>query len=293
MVVAALAIGCGPRSVPQRLPELAGPGAPVESPASVAFRGRTALLRATLARSKIALDATAGAIDTCETPTPSAECIRCDVATDLDGVDPDLIDRVAIAIALYPPKVLDASAIEHVALCRRLRYGDPSSNADSPQGVADPQHRRLMISVEAFVGKDPDAYSIEQIVHHELFHLFDAKPLGDDAEWIELKPPGVEYLDPAPRSSTRPAGFVNQYATTNEREDRASVYEYLMSHADRLCEYAKTDSIVAAKTTLVWRRMAAVGGDAFLRRQAPCIDWVEIGPRPPTPAFRMRAAARR
>ena len=72
-------------------------------------------------------------------------------------------------------------------------------------------------------------------------------------------------------------------------EDRASVFEYLMSHADRLCEYAKADPIIAEKTKLVWRRMAAVGGDAFLRRQAPCIDWVEIGPRPAKPALRMRA----
>ncbi len=273
---------------PRRLPELVGPSAPVESQASVAFRGRTAVLRATLARSKIDLDATAGAIHTCETPTTSGECIRCDVATGMDGVDPDLIDRVAIAIAIYPPKLLDASAIEHVALCRRLRYEGQTGDADNPQGIADPQHRRLMISVEEFVGKDPGTYLIEQIVHHELFHLFDSNRLGEDADWAELKPPGFQYRDPAHLDGTRPIGFVNRYSTTNEREDRASVYEYLMSHSDRLCEYATTDPIVAAKTTLVWRRVAAVGGDAFLRRQAPCIDWVEIGPRPPKPSFRMR-----
>jgi len=289
-IVAVGLIGCGPvASQPRQLPELVGPRAPVESPMVAAFRTRTAMLRATLARSKIALDATEGAIDTCESPIANGECIRCDVATGMDGVDPDLIDRVAIAVALYPATVLDASAIEHVALCRRLRYdGDGVSDRENPQGIADPEHRRLMISVEQFVGRDPGSYVIEQIVHHELFHLFDSKAIGDDADWAELKPPGFQYRDPARRGVDRPAGFVNSYSTTNEREDRASVFEYLMSHSDRLCELAKTDAIVAAKTTLVWRRMSTVGGDAFLRRQAPCIDWVEIGPRPPKPAFRMR-----
>jgi hypothetical protein len=245
------------------------------------------MLRATLARNAIALDA-GGTIGTCERPDESPSCVRCEVATGMDGIDPDLVDRVAIAIAMYPPKFFAAAKIEHFALCRQLRLERADATADDhPHGLADPNTRRLMVSVEAFVDRDPGTYSIEQIVHHELFHLFD-EARDEDTEWRGLKPPGFEYRDPARLTSDRPPGFVSNYATTNEREDRACVYEYLMSHADRLCEYANTDPILAAKTTLVWRRVAAVTTDAFMRRQAGCVDWVEIGPKPAPRPTRMR-----
>ena len=48
------------------------------------------------------------------------------------------------------------------------------------------------------------------------------------------------------------------------------------------CEIAHSDPIVQAKVALVWLRVAAITGDAFLRKHAPCVDWVarELGPQP-------------
>jgi hypothetical protein len=265
---------CGSMPPRQRLPDLA---APEPAPEEVSFREHTAALRATLARSGIDLDG-AGTIHSNETCTDHA-CLRCEVATGMDGVDADVIDRVAIAVSAYPEAFLSASAFEHVALCKALGHED--DQGEPPAGAADPTHRRLMVNVGYLVTSQNER-EVEQVMHHELFHLFDILDIGADVEWAALVPPGFTYRDPADRSKPRPDGFITPYGTTNEREDRATIFEYLMARPEELCKVAADDPIVAAKTTLIWHRVATVVGDAFLRKAAPCVDWVEIGPRPPT-----------
>ena len=269
IIVGVVVGACGPAVRTPALPELAKP---VED---ATFLERTAMLRATLARNSIELD-TEPVIETCSYPDEKRNCMRCDLATGMDGVDPDLLDRVAIAIAGYPDKVLAAAEVKRLALCRRIRY---INSDDGPGGVAQLEHQRLMVSVESFMTEDSRSWAIEQIVHHEIFHLFDYAQLSNtlmhaDPDWGELKPPGFEYRDPAVRE-TRPNGFVNIYATTDEAEDRASTYEYLMTRSDELCDLAKSDPIVEAKVSVVWRRVAKVSGEAFLEKHAPCVDWTK------------------
>jgi len=268
--LAALA-ACGPIATAPRLPELEEPAKPVEDKV---FLERTAMLRATLDRSSIALD-TEPTINTCDIPGEKPNCMRCDLATGMDDIDPDLLDRVAIAIAGYPESVLAAAEIKSLALCRRIRY---EGKEDGPGGVAQIDKQRLLVSVESFMSEDRDSWAIEQIVHHEIYHLIDHAQLGEamraDPEWATLKPPGFEYRDPATATS-RATGFVNVYATTDEAEDRASTYEYVVARSADLCEVAKTDPIVEAKVEVVWHRIAALGGGAFLKKHAPCVRWVK------------------
>lgn len=54
-------------------------------------------------------------------------------------------------------------------------------------------------------------------------------------------------------------------------EDRASVFEYLMGRPTELCAIADADPIVKKMAAVVWRRFAAVVGDAFLKKHAPCL----------------------
>jgi hypothetical protein len=274
----AVAIGCGaPVQVPA-LPEMAPP---FQDPV---FLERTAMLHATLERNSIKLDPPP-VIDTCDDASEDLRCSRCEVATGMDGIDPDLLDRVAIAISAYPAVLLTAMAIEHIALCKQIRY---LGKETGPGGQADLDTHRLLISVEYFTADAaPRSITVEEIVHHELFHLLDHAQLGDnfmgDPEWATLKPPGFEYRDPAVMTTRQP-GFVNAYATTDEAEDRASVYQFLMARPDTLCEIAQADPIVQAKVAMIWLRVAAITGDAFLRKHAPCVDWVsrELGPQPAT-----------
>ncbi|MBL0217127.1 MAG: hypothetical protein IPQ07_25040 [Myxococcales bacterium] len=274
-----IGIGCG---------AVGPPAAPPREPTNLidaeAFATKIAGLRATLARHRVEID-TAPVIDSCAADayrdSLKNRCVRCEVATraNTGGVDPELIDGVAIAFALYPPALLAATKLEHVALCRTIRIqGEPDERA--PAGVAILDQHRVLISVEQFVEGAPlyQDFTIEQVVHHEVFHLFDHATSGerayDDREWHALNPAGFEYRDPAVRDEQRPAGFVNTYGTTNELEDRATVFEYLLGQPTRLCEIAHLDPAVAAKTTTVWKRIARVTGDKLLRQHAPCVDWI-------------------
>jgi hypothetical protein len=276
IAIAAVAAGChAPAAHPTALPELAPPYRDPD------FGRRIETLRATLARSSIALVPGADTRDTIEACVDEATCTRCDVATGGDGIDPELLDQIALAFAGYPPALVAAANIEHVVVCRRIRH---TADANEPAGTADLSGHRMLISVEPFIGGS-SGWGIGDVVHHELYHLFDFAQLGSsltaDPEWGALKPLGFEYRDPAPERERQP-GFVNSYATTDELEDRASTYQFLMARSTELCAFAATDPIVAAKAALVWRRVAAIAGEQFLRDHAPCVDWIDdatFGPR--------------
>jgi len=296
-VAAAFGIACATPFRPAELPPIE-PGNLMDGET---FAKRIAGLRATLARSSVAIDQQQ-VLRTCGSHHQHDRCLRCEVAgrADTGGVDPEMIDGVAIAFARYPTSVLAAAKLEHVALCRTIRVeGRPD---EGPAGVAVVGEQRLFLSIEHFVGKPHNLYdyfTIEQVVHHELFHLFDHATLGEavnaDREWDALNPPGFAYRDPAPERAERPAGFVNSYSTTSSVEDRASVFEYLMGQPTRLCEIAAADPIVAAKTAVVWNRFEQATGAEFLHRHAPCVGWIDQqagtqarlpkqhGPRPPDP----------
>jgi hypothetical protein len=289
VVVLALALGGG-----------CGVGVPVSTPASPPaqepegliddeiYTTRIAGLRATLARHGVEID-TEPVIETCTADHVHERipdhCVRCEVARrdKTDGVDPSLIDAVAIAFAAYPPSLIAAARLEHVALCRTIRFpGSPDERA--PAGVAISDQHRLMISVEHFVDGAAlsENFSITQVVHHEVFHLFDRATgpgVETDREWDAINPPGFVYQDPAATEPKRPAGFVNSYATTNAREDRATVFEFLLGQPTKLCEIANVDPAVAAKTRLVWKRVAKVVGAKLLRQHAACVESIGKKPR--------------
>lgn len=259
-LLALAAAGCGVPRPPDVTPQ-----ASAVDPAELATR--LAGLRATLARNHVELD-TASEIASCGGDgyhdSGERRCVRCEVASAANtmGVDLGLIDGVAIAFALYPPAMFRTARVEHVALCRAIRFDGAAPDEQSPAGVAIPAEHRVLISVEQFADGAPlyRDFSIEQVVHHEMFHLFDHATSGehvyDDRAWNALNPPGFVYRDPA--GDARPRGFVNRYATTNELEDRASVFELLLGQPDRLCEFAHGDPVIAAKTAAVWRRVAKV-----------------------------------
>ncbi len=275
----AFALGCAPTMPP-------APPAPTNLIDDSVFGAKIAGLRATLARHAVDIDTAPPVIDTCSAERyhegDRAGCVRCEVATAANtaGVDPELIDGVSIAFGAYPPVLIQAAGLEHVALCRTIRIiGE--GDAHPPAGVAVVDQHRLLISIEQFVEGAPAYrdFSVQQVVHHEVFHLFDAATAPDvfrttDRVWHGMNPRGFEYHDPAIRTEARPTGFVNHYATTNEKEDRATVFEYLLGQPAVLCEIAHRDPAVAAKATAVWKRVAKVTGDQLLRLHAPCVDWL-------------------
>ena len=246
-----------------------GPAEPVELIAADDFASRISGLRATLARSQIEID-DVPVIETCRGADTAGKCVRCEVVTRerTSGLDPDLLDAVSIAFAHYPPGTLAKANIQHVALCRSIRFfGFADNPSDGPAGLAMLGDRRILVSVEHFIDHHVDGFTIEQIVHHEVFHMFDTH-LDNDKEWKALNPPGFAYKDPA--DGARPSGFVNAYATTSDAEDRASTFEMLVSSPQKLCDLAAHDPVLAKKTKVVWKRIAPVLGAPVMKRWAAC-----------------------
>jgi hypothetical protein len=231
-------------------------------------------------------------------PGHAARCYRCTLAvfdpTPSEAAHPlePALRTLATTLLAYPHSFLRAARVERIALCRKLApesaesaespeaAGAPSAPAgtDAPAeyhvaGLAESAGRRLMVSLERQDASRPDA-----TLHHEIFHLFDhATAAGRDhrrdPEWERLNPPGFRYGDPAATFAIT-AGFVNDYAKTNAAEDKASVFEYLMSYADELCARAVDDPLLLAKARLVLSRVEAAvppGLGEFARRRAPCL----------------------
>ena len=255
---------------------VAGCGAPGAShvpdealPYDRGFVASSERLRVTLGRDGIVLD-TQPVLHTCDTPGVDRDCTRCDVATVLDQIDPELVDQMAIAFARYPSSIRKAARLERVAFCRAITYERGTDHG--PAGLADPNTHRVYISVEYFRGAG-SGLSIEAAVHHEVFHLLDQATLGTrwtaDSEWHALNPAGFAYRKPGDETK-RPPGFVNTYALTDELEDRASTFEYLMVRPDDLCALAAKDDILARKVRLLWERVSRVDGAARLGVTAPC-----------------------
>jgi hypothetical protein len=257
------------------------PSWPTLEPTSASYNSRVVSLRTTLGRAAIRLEMS-GAIDEIRSSTCTDEdarrnqtgCARCELAGESDELDEATLDAVAIAFDRYPASFLVASHIENVALCKHIEYEDIVREFGTA-GTVDYKQRRLTISVEPFIGRVYDAsstFTAEDIVHHELFHLIEFEHMRgemDDPEWRLHNPIGFEYRDVAP-GAERPKGFVNAYAATNEIEDRASTFQYMMARPDELCAIARTDGGVRAKAKLIWSRVGALDGDGFLRRRALC-----------------------
>lgn len=266
VMTVALILGCRPSSravIPERLPKDAKVRAL-----------RAAELRSTLARLGVELD-TEPTIRACSVGGEPNHCYRCDVAWLEQDLEPEQIHRLERAFARYPKRMITAANLKHVALCRAIRMGAFGAEGDpwrSPSGLAIADQERIMVSIEwrRLMGEN----AVERGVHHELFHLFDQRELGQnvnaDAEWEDVNPPDFVY---GVETDERPNGFVSHYATKNQLEDRASVFEHLMAEQAELCKLAEIDLVIAAKTAIVWNRVARVAGTELLPEGAPCKDW--------------------
>jgi hypothetical protein len=277
----ALLVGCTVGSGASLLPR----GEPMwltSEPTAVSYNSKVVALRTTLGRAAIRLEmrGTQDAIRTAPCTDEDAQrlqagCVRCDLAEESDQLDEAALDAMRVAFDRYPASFLIASHIENVALCKRIVYSDPTH--ERAAGTVDYKRRRLFINIEGFVGHVYDAsgpFTVEDIVHHELFHLIEFEHMRNemnDPEWRLYNPIGFDYSDSrGERFATRPIGFVNAYAATNEIEDRASTFEYMMARPAELCELVKADAVVRAKVKLIWTRVAKVDGDAWLRARALC-----------------------
>ena len=184
--------------------------------------------------------------------TTGTQCMRCALAA---APSDAAAEQLAAALTAAPASFIAAAGLRRVALCTKLDYaGDHDA---PPGGTIDFARGALFVQASAFAG------NARGVVQHELFHLFDLQVPSRDDAWLELHPKGFRY------GGAPAEGFARDYGRTSIREDKATVYEAIIT--GELC--ARQDGILLAKARLVRARIAgAIGGDVtFVDELAPCV----------------------
>ena len=177
-------------------------------------------------------------------------CFTCTLAPETDAAH--IIGQYAHGLRDEPDAFLVAAGFRALTLCSHI---EQHSDAEIlVGGTIDSQAGGLFVLVN-----DIDLTG-EEIVAHELFHLFDRHPT---------------MLKYAPRDEEWPAegGYVNGYARTSVREDHATVYQYMMARPKELCDEAAADPVILAKARIIRGRIASVIGDvSYLDQRLPCLQ---------------------
>lgn len=109
-------------------------------------------------------------------------------------------------------------------------------------GVTDSTYNSVVISIAT-------DYPFEDTFHHEVYHYMERYIFSRGfrfTSWSTLNPSGFTYGTVAAnysysRTYSEDAFFVNNYAQTDEYEDRASTFEYMMMSSKASCfNYGKT-----------------------------------------------------
>ncbi|MCW5803649.1 MAG: hypothetical protein KIT31_14800 [Deltaproteobacteria bacterium] len=205
-----------------------------------------------------------------DVPATPRACYRCVLAMDDAGPQnpygPQPHDASLLMIARtlhrYPPSFVRAARLEALAVCTSIE-APASADLEHLDGLADGHRRRMLVRV----ADSADRAGV--VVHHEIYHLFDEVSSAEvDAPWIALNPRDFTY-----GVAKATSGFVDDYAQTNAREDKASTFAAMMTEDD-FCARAAADPILLGKARLIAERIAnrlPRGDAAFVRDRVRCL----------------------
>lgn len=159
----------------------------------------------------------------------------------------DALTRLDAALSHYPKGFLRESSSEmgdgilRIGLVREIQGDSNQLTLDSASGIqywdeAMNPYIQLQIST-----------NMEQHLHHELFHIAESRIFSSSQafdDWEDLNPEGFtysyNYLDYQSRTDLELVdgegrAFIDFYATTFPREDRARIMEYAMMPGNEAC----------------------------------------------------------
>lgn len=186
-------------------------------------------------------------------------------------------------LSQYPRAVLKKIAVTRVVFCRdlsirfdgtRKRVVDGADDLRTEQAVpAFATYREMAIYLDAARMVRATARWKRSVVHHELFHLLDVKHPERrqiDSAWRAANPPDFRYgsggvdMQDGYGTSLRfdLPGFTEAYATASIEEDKAKLYDRLLTDP-ALSQLAKKDEYVRKKLGILKQ---------MLRRFAPELD---------------------
>lgn len=156
----------------------------------------------------------------------------------------DLVIQTALnnlkkSLALYPKGFFQELSAKGYPVTFYLikRY-----SKENVTGVTDSTYEHVVISIAT-------DYDFSNTFHHEVYHYIERYTLSTGfsfTSWNSLNPPGFSYGNVMNNYSyagtySEDAFFVNIYAMSDEYEDRASTFEYMMKENKASClNYGKT-----------------------------------------------------
>jgi len=173
--------------------------------------------------------------------------------TDANRIN-QLLSELNYNLSLYPPDFLNETRQGGYTLTIYLikRYSQ-----NNVTGITDSTTKNVVISLAT-------DYSYIESMHHELYHYIEKYMYQRGANyttWNSLNPPGFNYgsentsLSYANTKNAN-AFFVNTYAQTDQFEDRASTFEYMMSQNEENC--LQTGTTIWKKAKYICEQIDAV-----------------------------------
>lgn len=145
----------------------------------------------------------------------------------------ELLNTLNYNLSLYPSGFFYETKDENYSLTIYLlkRYSQ-----ENVTGITDSTTKNVVISLAT-------DYSFVDSLHHEMYHYIEKYMYAKGANyttWHTLNPSGFSYgttntLLSYSNTQDSYAFFVNTYAQSDEYEDRASTFEYLMSATEASC----------------------------------------------------------
>ena len=164
--------------------------------------------------------------------------------SDLDCYTPILF----MEFWIYGKSFIKQSKLKKIILLHNINY----TNAEGTQDRAGCPEYDISKSITFAIREKNLAY-IRIVLHHELFHFIDYADDQnfDDEGWEELNQKGFEYGEGGNterewiKLEKNVMGFINHYSTSALEEDRAEIYQYLISCPDEALN--NNDVIVSKK----------------------------------------------
>ena len=161
------------------------------------------------------------------------------------------LPAVREALSQYPAQVLERMHVDHVVLMRQLKFRRQHRN-----GTMVGRTGTMLLNTDTFARATQR--EIARAVHHEVFHALDYADgdLWNDPAWDALNRPDFRYggggrtmqeLKGAGAWDPDRAGFLTQYATSGNEEDKAEMFSWMMVELQKVEARAGRDPVLQAK----------------------------------------------
>ena len=185
---------------------------------------------------------------------PEAKSSLKSISFDIEGDPPSQSDLdcytpiLFMEFWIYGKSFIKKSKLKKIILLHNINY----TNSEGTQDRAGCPEYDLSKSITFAIREKNLAY-IRIVLHHELFHFIDYADDQnfDDDGWEELNQEGFEYGEGGDterewiKLEKNVMGFINHYSTSALEEDRAEIYQYLISCPDEALN--NNDVIVSKK----------------------------------------------